>query len=349
MRHRLVPALVLVAILVMEVAGPPPQVVAQGFGDFTAPPPKLSTPPVQKPMPAPQRTPQPEGAPPQAMTLPPPGQSFRDCPYCPEMVVIPAGRFRMGSPRAELGRVGEEGPQHEVRIRYNLAVGKYEVTRAEFSAFARANNHNASGCVYLTGSKFDLDDSKNWQNPGFTQSDRHPVVCVNWDDAKAYVLWLSAKTGKPYRLLSEAEWEYAARAGTSAARWWGESINSGCSYANGADLTAKAQVPGVGEWPVAQCTDGHGYTAPVGSFLANAFGLYDTLGNAWEWVEDCWNGGYNGAPQDGAAWISGECGQRVLRGGSWYMLPGNLRSALRLRLVSNVRSIDIGFRVARTN
>ena len=180
---------------------------------------------------------------------------------------------------------------------------------------------------------------------GFPQTDRDPAVCVNWADARAYVAWLSEKTGKSYRLLSESEWEYAARGGTRTSRHWGESASGQCGYANGADRTAKGRYSG---WTVAECDDGHVWTAPVGTFKANGFGLHDVLGNVWEWVEDCWNDSYSGAPSDGSAWESGNCGRRVLRGGSWVNQPRNLRSAYRLRLVTGLRLSDTGFRVART-
>ena len=153
---------------------------------------------------------------------------------------------------------------------------------------------------------------RGWKNPGFghEQDETEPVVCVSWDDAQAYVRWLSEETGEAYRLLSEAEWEYVARAGTTTARYWGESEAGQCRYANGADA-------GTGfEWAVS-CHDGHARTAPVGRYEANAFGLYDVLGNVLEWTADCWNESYAGAPSNGGAWESGECTRRVLRGGSW--------------------------------
>ena len=159
------------------------------------------------------------------------------------------------------------------------------------------------------------------------------MVCVSWKDAKAYVDWLSGKTGKGYRLLSEAEWEYVARGGTRTSRYWGAGEGGQCEYANGA----------------ASCRDRSVYTAEVGSYRANGFGLHDVLGNVWEWVEDCWHEDYTGAPVDGSAWTSGgECGYRVLRGGSWVAKPRNLRSAIRIRNSTGNRVNFLGFRIART-
>ena len=170
---------------------------------------------------------------------------------------------------------------------------------------------------------------------------------MSWEDAWAYTAWLSQETGETYRLLSEAEWEYMARAGTQTERYWGDDSSNQCTYANGYDATAHAEREYDFVEPVA-CSDRYVTTAPVGSFRANAFGLYDVLGNAWEWTEDCWNGDYSGAPADGSARRLGDCSRRVLRGGSWVSRPGNLRSALRDRDPAGNRDINNGFRVART-
>ena len=278
-----------------------------------------------------------------------PGDRFRDCPGCPEMVVVPSGRFRMGSPSSEAGRTddGREGPVHPVTIGYRLAVGVHEVTRGEFARFVSATGRSmGNACWTHEGGEWKERSGRHWKSPGFSQTDSHPVVCVNWNDAQAYVRWLSGRTGEEYRLLSESEWEYVARAGTRTARYWGESERGQCRYANGADRTAKRHNSG---WTTAaDCDDGHYRTAPVGSYEANGFGLRDVLGNVWEWVEDCWNGSYAGAPRDGSAWKSGECGRRVLRGGSWSSFPGYLRSAYRGRLTSGGRYFYAGLRVART-
>lgn len=273
-----------------------------------------------------------------------PGTTFRDCPVCPDMVVIPAGAFTMGSPAGEEGRYDAESPQHRVTIPRALAVGKFEVTRGQFAAFARDTGFGGAGCHVWTGSEWKLDVFRDWRNPGYPQTDEHPVACMNWEWAKAYLAWLAERTGRAYRLLSEAEWEYAARAGTTSARHWGESADSGCPYANIADQTSKAVFGG---WALANCADGHVFTAPAGSFKPNAFGLYDMIGNVWEWTEDCWNPDYRGAPADGSAWLSGDCAQRVLRGGSWYGNPRFARSADRLSNAATLRFSYDGFRVAR--
>ncbi len=186
---------------------------------------------------------------------------------------------------------------------------------------------------------------RTWRDPGFSQSELEPVVCVNWADAQAYVAWLSETTGARYRLPSEAEWEYAARAGTQTARYWGDGAAGGCTYANAADSTLKEEHRG---WAVAACRDGEVNTSLVGSYRANAFGLHDMLGNVWEWVEDCWHDDYTGAPSDGEAWTSdGDCERRVLRGGSWSHGPRNVRSANRNWSDRDNRLFNNGFRVVR--
>jgi formylglycine-generating enzyme required for sulfatase activity len=289
-----------------------------------------------------------------------PGTVFRDCAECPELVVVPAGRFEMGSPASEEGRRDNEGPVGEVRIGYTLAVGRYEVTRLEFGRFVAATgyrteaerNVGAQGCFGWSGSKLDWVPSQNWRNPGFGQGEDHPVVCVSWNDAQAYLRWLNESVpGRGYRLLSEAEWEYVARAGRGNTRYpWGDGAGAReqCAWANGADQTTKASVSWY-EWAVAECRDGYVYTSPSGSFRANAFGLHDLHGNAWEWVQDFWHNNYSGAPSDGSAWMSGgDQSRRVLRGGSWFISPPDLRSARRFRVRPDDRYFDTGFRIART-
>ena len=274
-----------------------------------------------------------------------PGTTFRDCPECPEMVVVPAGSFRMGSPPSEERRGDDEGPVRRVTIAEPFAVGKYEVTLGEFARFVEATERSmGNACWTYGGRKWKERSGFHWRRPGFGQTDAHPVVCVDWIDARAYVAWLSEKTGKRYRLLSESEWEYAARGGTRTSRHWGEGASGQCGYANGADRTAKSRYGG---WTVADCDDGHVWTAPVGTFTANGFGLYDVHGNVWEWVEDCYNESYAGAPSDGSAWESGNCSLRDLRGGAWDTRPRGLRSASRFGGGTGLRNIVIGFRVAR--
>jgi formylglycine-generating enzyme required for sulfatase activity len=226
--------------------------------------------------------------------------TFRECADCPEMVVVPAGRFTMGSPAGEKERSDDEGPQHRVTIGKAFAVGKFHVTRDQFVVFA-----NETG--YAAHSRCD------WRNPGVTQEGSHPVVCVDWDDANAYANWLGKKTGKPYRLLSEAEWEYAARAGTTTPFWWGSSITPTQANYDGNYVYAGGGSKGVYRKG----------TVPAGSFDANPWGLYNVHGNAWQWTADCYHDSYNSAPADGSAWTTGDCSSgRVVRGGSWDFNPG---------------------------
>jgi formylglycine-generating enzyme required for sulfatase activity len=235
-----------------------------------------------------------------------PGELFRDCPDCAEMVVVPSGDFDMGSPDTRY-----EKPVHHVTIAKPFAIGRREVTFAEWDA-----------CLAAGGCKVRPEDQ------GWGRGNR-PVINVSWDDAKLFVQWLSQRTGKAYRLPSEAEWEYAARAGATSAFWWGRERGDG--RANCADCSAHPA----------------GQSLPVGSFRPNAFGLYDTAGNAAEWVEDCWNEAYQGAPRDGSPWLTGQCGLRVLRGGSFSGKADLVRSAARFRYDRDVRYYANGFRIAR--
>ena len=239
------------------------------------------------------------------------GEVFRDCPKCPELVVVAAGTYRMGSPSHEKGRDDNEGPMHEVVIEEPFAVGVYEVTFSEWEACVRGG-----GCQGYRPS-----------DEGWGRGSR-PVINMSWEDAQSYVQWLSGKTGEKYRLLSESEWEYVARAGTTTPFHFGSTIS-----------TDRANY-GKGFW-------GQG-TVPVGSFEPNRFGLYDVHGNAWEWVQDCWNHSYRGAPRDGSAWERGDCSERVLRGGCWSCPPRSLRSAHRIRYSTGKRYSVFGFRIART-
>lgn len=285
---------------------------------------------------------------PEHVNLMVPGSSFRDCVECPEMIVIPAGDFVLGSPAKEEGRFNSEGPQQRISFSNQIAFGKFEVTRGEFAAFARESGFSASGtCIVWNEAKkvAEANETSNWRNPGIAQTDRHPVVCVSWTDAKAYVSWLTKKTGKPYRLPSEAEWEYAARAGTTTRYFWGNDEDGGCQFANGADASSKEI--GQPDWSYMRCADGHKYTAPVGSFAANRFGLHDMAGNVWEWVEDCWNASYANRSADGRPWLAGQCNLRVGRGGSWFYGPRYLRSATRTSGGLEFRGVSLGFRVVR--
>ncbi|HRF73533.1 MAG TPA: formylglycine-generating enzyme family protein [Accumulibacter sp.] len=275
---------------------------AWGFlPDEPKPVPKAVPKAVPKPLPKAAPKPQeaaPVVAPPaKAATERRPGEVFRDCSDCPEMVVVPAGSFDMG------GSGSVESPVHRVNLR-SFAMGKTEVTQGQWRAVMGSNPSSFSNC----GADC-------------------PVEQVSWNDAQDYVRKLSANTGKTYRLPSEAEWEYACRAGGRHEYCGGDSIESVAWYdSNSGNKTHSHSVAGK---------------------QANAFGLYDMSGNVWEWTEDCWNGSYNGAPSDGSAWTSGDCGRRVLRGGSWYNEPQYARSAKRDRYGTTNRSIVNGFRLAR--
>jgi formylglycine-generating enzyme required for sulfatase activity len=237
---------------------------------------------------------------------------FRDCAVaCSLMVVIPAGKFTMGSSENEVGRTAGEGPQHGVTIAEPLAVSKYEVTFDQWDACMEA-----AGCP----------SSKDAWGRGVM-----PVINVSWDDAKLYVAWLSRVTGKEYRLLSEAEWEYATRSGSNTRYSWGDEPGMGIANCDGCDGA-----------PILQ-------TAPVGSFRPNTFGLLDMHGNVWEWVEDIWHDSYDGAPVDGSAWLQGgDANYRVIRGGSWHNETDLVRAAVRFERERKVRFDTLGFRVARS-
>jgi formylglycine-generating enzyme required for sulfatase activity len=250
-----------------------------------------------------------------------PKDVFKECAQCPEMIALPAGLFTMGSSAIERARYGDEAahyvdesPQHKVAIARPFAVSKFDVTFDEWGV-----------CVADGGCNGFMPDDEGWGRG------RRPVINVSWDDAKAYVGWLSQKTGKPYRLLSEAEWEYAARAGSTTIYYWGDEVGNGNANCNGC----------FSQWENRQ-------TSPVGSFKPNAFGLYDTVGNVLQWVQDCYHGDYNGAPTDGSTWTTGDCSRHVVRGGSWVGEPRVLRSAFRGWGPVDVRLSRLGFRVGRT-
>jgi formylglycine-generating enzyme required for sulfatase activity len=250
----------------------------------------------------------------QERELKPGDPPFKECTDCPEMIVVPAGNFTMGSPANEKGHTAAEEPQHNITIAKPFAVSKFELTFENWDACA------AHG-----------DCDRHIGDNGWGRS-QQPVINVSWHDAQTYVAWLRRVTGKPYRLLTEAEWEYAARAGNTTAYYWGDDIGKGNANCDGCG----------GQWDGKQ-------SAPVGSFAANAFGLYDMAGNVWQWVEDCWHSNYNGAPTDGSAWTtSGDCSRRVLRGGSWVFNPQRLRSANRSRDAAGYQAWGTGFRVGST-
>ena len=264
-------------------------------------------------------------------------REFRECRDCPEMIGIPAGSFMMGSPKDEAGRFDSEGPQHAVSIKA-FALGKYDITSAQFLAFLKSTGYRPAPCNRI------LD--MGWASAGDleTQPPNWPAVCLGWHDAETYIAWLNAKVRKerpalapgngPYRLPSEAEWEYAARAGTTTARWWGEAIGSNHANCNGCGS----------QWD-------DRLLAAVDSFAPNPFGLSNMLGNAWQWTQDCWHPNYLHAPNDGSAWLEKNCTKHVIRGGSWNNLPVLIRSASRSFSTSDGGDYDYssltGFRVVR--
>jgi formylglycine-generating enzyme required for sulfatase activity len=278
------------------------------------------------------------------------GTGFRDCSGCPEMVVIPAGSFVMGSSAedrawasthgASPGSVADEAPQHNVALQ-SFALGKYDITRGEYAAFVQETGHPAGDGCGPDPYKWDKSPGVSWQNPGFPQTDRDPVVCVSWQDAQAYIAWLNRKAnrnGGAYRLPTESEWEYASRAGATTKFWWGDDVSGAADHA----------------W---YKENSKGKTAPVGTRPANAFGLYDMAGNVWQWTEDCYTENYAGAPADSRAIETGvsdprpngtrRC-MRVDRGGSWLFPAWFLRPATRERNPDDYRDAIMGFRVARS-
>jgi formylglycine-generating enzyme required for sulfatase activity len=246
-----------------------------------------------------------------------PMQSFKECAadkHCPEMILIPAGEFTMGSPPTEpteKDHRSDEGPQHKVTIARHFAVSKFDVTFDDWAACV-----SVGGCPQANES-------------GMGRGNK-PVINVLWDGAQQYAAWLSKMTQRPYRLLTEAEWEYVARAGSTTAYYWGDEIGEGNANCDGCGSSKPDQ------------------TLPVGSFSANQFGLYDMAGNVWQWVQDCYHDNYWGAPMVGSAWTSGDCPHRVVRGGSWHVEPPDLRSARRGKRTTDERYDGLGFRVART-
>jgi formylglycine-generating enzyme required for sulfatase activity len=273
------------------------------------------------------------------------GKVFHDCPGCPEMVVIPSGSFEMGSPDSEEGRADDEGPVHRVKIS-SFAMSRTEITRGQFAEFVNHTKYKAGDkCLTLENGKV-AERKGGWLELKYVQGDHHPIGCINQADAKAYSEWISRKTGKRYRLPTEAEWEYAARGLSTTARYWGDNPDDACSFANVADKTAQAKIVGATSWTVHNCTDSFDYTAPVGKFKANAFGLHDMLGNSWEWTADSYHDSYKEAPTNGSAW-HGKSEKGVLRGGSWNNGPRNVRSAGRNSYEFAMRFSFFGFRVAR--
>jgi formylglycine-generating enzyme required for sulfatase activity/DNA-binding winged helix-turn-helix (wHTH) protein len=274
-------------------------------------------------------------------------RTFKDCDACPEMVVLPEGFFLMGGAPTDQRRWNVELPQHLVRVSKQFAIGKFEVTFDEFAAFVDATGHQpAARCnVFVLDHDRWVGKDTTFRDPHYQQGGSHPATCVNWRDALGYTAWLSQKTGKPYRLPSEAEWEYAARAGTTTPFSFGDYAHKRvCDYAKFADASTRFA------WKDPLCSSdfGHG-AAPVGRHLPNPWGLHDMHGNVWEWVEDCWHNSYNGAPGDASPWLEddkGDCTHRITRGGSWRNAVHDLRVTGRLKYPIEHAAQVRGFRVA---
>jgi len=292
----------------------------------------------------------------------------------PEMVIIPAGKFMMGSPLSEKGRYRDESPQHLVNIGKPFSLGLKEVTVSEFAKFIQSTNYETEAEKQQSSQRKESElgiwvyDDINWQHDhkGDISKPNFPAVHVSWYDAKEYVKWLSNQTGYNYRLPSEAEFEYANRANTNTRYWWGndppqqlvgnikgqgdQNLTPDYLWQTTEDEHRHANYDGNTLFSFTNYGDGFGGLAPVGSFSTNNFGLHDTAGNVWEWVEDCWHPNYVNAPTDRSAWIDEEnvdCDVRIARGGSWYCYPRHVRSANRFPVVISNRGMYVGFRVAR--
>ena len=283
-----------------------------------------------------------------------PGDIIKDCDACPEIVVVPPGKFKMGWDGAEAVRPTEirryEGPERAVTIAYAFGVGRFEITNEQFAAFIAGSGYAPlEGCFLWDGWNAEFSKTLGWRDPGYGRAPlpNEPAACVNWNAAQAYVKWLSVKTGASYRLLTEAEWEYAARAGNTAASIWGDQQQRACQYANVFDASAKRRSPNA-KLAVAPCDDGHAQVAPVGSFKPNAFGLHDMSGNVWEWIFDCHVMPYPvDAPTDGSALIGKVCDRRGSKGGAWMTTVDRQRFTFRGRDPAEQNSSGFGFRVAR--
>ena len=285
-----------------------------------------------------------------------------------EMVRVPAGTFTMGTSAAQDDQQNLPSdyqswskPQHTVTVS-SFLMAKTPVTRGQYAQFVSATGGTggSSGCygpqiVQQNGQQWEnwvKDPSLTWQNPGFSQTDDDPVVCVSYNDAIAYIAWLNTRTGETYRLPTEAEWEYAARgkANQSAAHYWGDDVTLACQYANvaGSDFATAYQINSSTDG-IFSCSDGFSYTAPVAKFSANDYGLYDMLGNVWQWTADCWNADYTNAPTDGSAATSGTCDLHVVRGGSWSSSTWFVQSGYRNGNGSGDRDTFNGFRLVKSD
>ena len=298
------------------------------------------------------------GAQPQAITAAP-ATMFRDCADCPEMVIVPAGAFEMGSSADERVREGvparfadRETLVHGVTIAKPFAMSRSEITRgmyARFVADTKRPDPVACGVFNPDTDSWKERSGYSWRKTGFEQTDEHPVACISFNDAHDFANWLAKKTGKPYRLASESEWEYAARGGTTTARYWGEAAEPGCELANIMTAETVARLGNPRSWAnKLVCTSPRAFTVPVGSFPPNPFGLHDMIGNVYEFVADCFHPTYAGAPADGSVWKEPACKQFMLRGGAFHSAPWLARIAARGGPVEpDYHPLASGIRVAR--
>jgi formylglycine-generating enzyme len=292
------------------------------------------------------------------------GAIVKDCARdCPQLVIVPAGASLLGSTEAETTRegvvgekwIGRDKPQYTVSIAKPFAIGRYEITVGQYRAFAKATRRaDGPNCwIYNPSDNYKFEETLGVTWRSFAMLDHklredEPISCVSWDDATAYVQWLSAKTGKKYRLPSEGEWEYAARAGSKTSRFWGDDRESACLYSNIGDMSAAKRFRWRNDPQYHfMCTDGYPMYAPVGTFKPNAFGLYDTQGNVYEWVQDCFAETNDGAPTDGSARTGPDCSQRALRGGGFGYYPHYERTSFRIGVKPDYYSFLLGFRVVR--
>lgn len=278
------------------------------------------------------------------------GDVFQDCPTCPEMVVVPAGSFMMGAPESEAGSGAHERPVHKVAIARPFAIGRYEVTRKEYEALGVPTEVSSKkGCTNIFGTapgQRRIEPGWSFENPGYFQSALEPVVCLSWTEATQFAQNLSKRTAQPYRLPTEAEWEYAARAGSQEPYFFGTDEKRLCEYGNVATTEHPSQLAAR---PLVDCKDYSARTQAVGIFKPNTFGLHDTIGNVWEWVADCSVPNFAGAPGDGTAFRTPACVQRVARGGGWGSIAATVRTANRWPAHEpDIRIFSVGFRVART-
>ena len=281
-------------------------------------------------------------------------QYLQDCEICPQLVRIEPGEFRMGSPDDEIippnvpqERIVEERPAHQVRIDYPFAIGRYELTVAQFTAFALATGFQSAGCFVLRGKAWKFERDASWRAPGFPVDGNYPATCLSSDDFGAYLQWLSVKTGHQYRIPTEAEWEYVARLGQGDEPTPELLGVAACDRVNGADAAFGRTY--VAQWKpgLFACDDGYAAAAPVGTYKPNKLGMYDVLGNLSEWTQDCAGGTHAGAPGDGSVHLVENCTSHVLKGGSWSGGPGFLRPAIRGGFPIELRGDGHGLRVLR--